>query len=150
MEAVIGAPDEHSGPKDGGAARRHGVRFAKFGAVGAINTAVDFTIFAGLIALGPAPWLANIVSFMIANLGSYFLNARITFRNAEGPARVSPAGYATFFAAHAASLIISTGIVALLAGRIGALAAKLIAIAVTVFWNYAASALLVYKRRDKS
>jgi len=97
------------------------------------------------MALSLSPVLANIGAFLVANSGSYLLNARLTFRNKAGPAEVTRAGYVKFFSSHAVSLGISTAIVAVLAGPLGALAAKVLAAAVTLVWNYIASAFFVFR-----
>jgi len=131
-------------------ARRHGARFLKFGAVGGVNTAIDFAVYAGLILAGFTPWIGNICSFLTANAASYLMNSRFTFRGPEGPARLSPSGYLKFFSAHAMSLLVSTAIVAVLASPIGPLFAKLAAIGVTVVLNYLASAFFVFKEEKKS
>jgi len=86
--------------------------------------------------------LANIAAFLIANMGSYFLNARITFRGA-GP--VDRGRYLKFLAGHGVSLGGSTIIVVMLAAPIGAMTAKLIAVIFSLAWNYGVSALFVFR-----
>ncbi len=124
---------------------RHGRRFFLFGMVGVFNTAIDFALYGVALVFGAAPALANIIAFGGANPISYALNGKVTFRDRAGPARLSWQGYAKFCAAHLLSLAISTGLIYWLAPMIGALAAKLLAIAVTLFINFFASALLVYR-----
>jgi len=126
-------------------ARRHGGRFAKFSAVGVVNVVTEFAVYASLISLSAAPALANIGGFFVANIQSYFLNARFTFRQRDGAPSVSLAGYGKFFLAHSLGLVISTAIVHFLAGSLGPWLAKLIAIAAAVFSNYAMSAIFVFR-----
>lgn len=128
----------------GSAARREGKRMMRFGGVGLANTVTDFLVFVSLLTLSVSPLLANVAGFVVANLQSYALNSRITFRVSGAPAPVSPAGYGKFLAAHSFSLAISTAILLLLADRIGALPAKGAAMGFTFAWNYTTSALLVF------
>lgn len=129
------------------AARDHGPRILRFGGVGIANTVTDFALFWVLIVGGLAPVLANVAAFFIANLQSYFVNARVTFRVGGRPAAVSAAGYLKFMTAHLMSLAVSTAMVAMLAGRIGPLPAKAAAIGFTFAWNYATTAAFVFARR---
>lgn len=129
------------------AARDHGPRILRFGGVGVANTITDFAIFWLLIVGGLAPVPANIGAFFVANLQSYLLNARVTFRVDGRPAAVSPAGYMKFLAAHTMSLAVSTAMVAMLAARIGPLPAKAAAIGFTFAWNYATTAAFVFAQR---
>lgn len=128
------------------AARRQGGRIAKFGGVGLANTAVDFAVYAVLVAAGAPLLLANVASFAVANAQSYLLNSRITFRDAGGAARISFGGYGKFLAAHLMSLAISTAIIAIFADRWGPMASKASAAFFTFVWNYATSAILVFRR----
>lgn len=119
----------------------------RFGGVGVANTITDFAVFWVLIVAGLTPVLANLAAFFVANLQSYFFNARVTFRVAGRPAAVSPAGYLKFLTAHLMSLAVSTAMVVMLASRIGPLAAKAAAIGFTFAWNYAMTAAFVFARR---
>lgn len=132
-----------------GLLKHRGGQFFRFGAVGVVNTAVDFTIYAIGLALGLAPALANIAAFSVANVFSYVVNAQVTFRENGAAAPMSLKGYGAFWAAHLVSVAISTAIVFFFADRIGPLAAKVVAVAVTVFINYGASAFLVFKPKTK-
>jgi len=119
----------------------HRRRFAVFSGVGVINTGVDFAVFAGLAAFGVHVALANIAAFLIANIGSYFLHTRITFRGA-GPA--DRGRYLRFLGGHGVSLGVSTIIVTMLAAPIGAMTAKLIAVTFSLAWNYGVCTLFVF------
>lgn len=126
------------------AMRRHGGQLVRFGSVGILCAITDFSLFAALIALGAPPIPANIGSFMVANVEGYILNGALTFRTDES-VPLAPKGYAKYFGAYAASLVLSTVIVGVLAGRIGPLYAKALATGVAAIWNYALSALVVFK-----
>ncbi|MEQ8936266.1 MAG: GtrA family protein [Amphiplicatus sp.] len=134
-----------SEPSGAGAFRRHGGRMALFGGVGLFNTLTDFLVFAALVAGGFAPALANVAAFFVANAQSYAVNARVTFREQGAPAPLSFGGYARFAAAHLISLAVSTAIVLVLAEKLGPYAAKGVALIVTFAWNYAMTALFVFR-----
>ena len=64
---------------------RHPKRFLKFSAVGVVNFLIDFSIlnllsFAVGINKGIFVAFFSAISFLIANLNSYFLNKRWTFK----------------------------------------------------------------------
>ena len=129
--------------------KHRGGQFFRFGLVGVANTVVDFMLYAVGLAAGLAPALANVAAFSVANLFSYFVNARVTFRRNGAAAPVSLKGYGAFWAAHLVSAAISTAIVFFFADRIGPFAAKGAAVVVTVFINYGASAFVVFKSEAK-
>ena len=129
------------------AAVGHGGRMARFGAVGVINTLIDFAAYAVFHALGAPPLAANVVAFGVANGQSYLLNAWITFRDEGRRAPVSFGGYAAFAAAHVVSLVISSAMIFALTDRLGAYGAKAAAAGVTFVLNYGFSAALVFRRR---
>ncbi|WP_375204806.1 GtrA family protein [Hyphococcus sp.] len=129
---------------------KHGRGLVLFGLVGVANTTFDFGVYSVGVLLGVAPALANIIAFAATNPFSYVANSRVTFRSEAGPAALSFRGYGKFLAAHLLSLAISTGLVFWLAPVIGPFLAKALAIAVTVFINYFASALLVFKAGENT
>ncbi len=105
----------------------------------------DFAVFGVALSAGLSVAPANIVAFLIANVQSYFLNARLTFRNGGKGAALSLRGYAKFLFAHTFSLAFSTAIVAGLTPHLGPWPAKLIALAAAAVWNYSASAFFVFR-----
>ncbi len=129
---------------------QEGRRFGLFALVGVFNTGVDFAAFSTAILAGIHPAIANLIAFAVANPLSYVVNGRVTFRNADGPAPLSLAGYGKFCAAHLVSLAISTGLVIWLSVYAGPFYAKLAAIGVALFINYAASAIWVYRSGEKT
>ncbi len=131
------------------AAQRHGRRFFLFSLVGVFNTGVDFAAYSAAIMLGVTPGLANILAFSTANPLSYLINGRVTFRASAGAAPLSVGGYAKFCTAHLFSLAISTSLVVWLAPLMGAFAAKLGAVALTVFINFFASTFFVFRPGEK-
>ena len=80
---------------------RHPKRFLKFSAVGVVNFLIDFSVlnllsFATGINKGIFAALFSAVSFLIANLNSYFWNKKWTFKDRASsfipPRRSLPAG----------------------------------------------------------
>ncbi len=127
------------------AVAKHGKRAAKFALVGVLNTLVDILVYAGLLLVSFHPLVANFVAFLVANIQSYFINARFTFATNGKAASVSVFGYAKYALTHSFSLAASTIVIAVLASRIGAIPAKLVAVLLTFGVNYVASSALVFR-----
>lgn len=117
----------------------------RFGGAGVLSAATDFAIFGAALAAGAHPAAANIAAFLVANVQSYVLNARLTFRSGGKPAPLSVSAYGKFLFAHAFSLAFSTLIVAWLAPMLGPWPAKLVALIAAAVWNYSAAALFVFR-----
>jgi putative flippase GtrA len=128
---------------------RHRRRFLRFGGAGALSAITDFVVFGALIAVGWPAAPANVASFLVANVQSYFLNARLTFGDRHRGAPVSVLGYGRFFLAHLVSLVGSTALIAAAAPAIGALPAKAIAALLAALWNYAAAATFVFRKEQR-
>lgn len=129
-------------------AKRHARQASKFAGVGVANTGVDFGIFALLQAAGVPPLVANLSGFVCANIFSYLMNARVTFRAPGEELQISMGGYAKFAAVHLASLAISSIFISVFADAIGAFAAKAASAVFTIAWNYAASTVFVFRRKS--
>ena len=56
------------------------MQFIKFGIVGAINTAVYYIFYSGLVYINVSYLLANIVAVILSVLNSYFWNNRYVFK----------------------------------------------------------------------
>lgn len=123
----------------------HRSRILRFGRAGLLSAVTDFAVFGLLISAGVAAAAANVGAFLVANIQSYVLNARLTFRTEGRPTPLSYGGYGKFLFAHAFSLGFSTVIVAGLAPVIGPWPAKLVALAAAAVWNYSASAFFVFR-----
>lgn len=122
----------------------HRVRLLRFGGAGVLSAATDFAVFGAALASGIPATQANIAAFLVANVQSYLLNARLTFRSGGKGAPLSFGGYGKFLLAHAFSLGLSTAIIALAAPILGPWPAKFIALGVAAVWNYSASAFFVF------
>lgn len=127
----------------------HRRRILRFGGAGVVSAATDFAVYALALGAGAQPAVANALAFLVANVQSYLLNARLTFVYDGRPAQISVSAYGRFLLTHALSLVVSTALVATLAPHIGPLSAKFIAIGVAAVWNYGASHYFVFGR-DKA
>jgi putative flippase GtrA len=113
--------------------------FLRFATVGAITTALDVSLFAGLTgAAVPAP-LANLSSYSCGILLSYNLNRSWTFRVDENRLKALK-----FVMSTLTGLLISTFLVAVLSMTIPATYAKLISVPVVFAWNYLTARLWVF------
>jgi len=130
-------------------------QFGKFAAVGFLNTAIDFGILNFLIAVtgiskGVGIIPMNAASFSIALVNSYFWNKEWVF-----PGR-KQANFAIFVAVTLIGLAINSGIVYVLttyvspvfvqSDKLWANLAKVLATAVSLFWNFAGYKLVVFKK----
>lgn len=117
---------------------RRYARPLSFAAIGAINTGLDLALFGLLIGSGLSPASSNLVSYSAGIGSSYLLNGRITFglgwRELASRRRMM-----AFTAINLVGLAIGTAVVALLAGPIGALAAKLVSLIASFAWNFTMS-----------
>ena len=133
-----------------GRLQTHGRQLTLFSMAGVFNTALDFSIYAAGVALGLAPLGANAAAFFIANIFSYIVNAKVTFRREGVAAPLSFARYAAFLGAHLLSLGISTTLVFWLADEMGPFIPKAAAVFITLFVNYGASAFVAFRPRRGS
>ncbi len=82
---------------------------AKFGAVGAINTVLDFAVLNLLVfGLGVAPLRSKVVSTVVAATSSYLMNRHWTFRHRER--QNMSREYLLFFGLNAVGLGISLSV----------------------------------------
>lgn len=83
--------------------------FIRFGLVGVCNTAVHAGIVVALMELlAPPAFVANGVAFMFANVMSYILNSRFTFRSPS-----SFLGYRRFLILSLVSLVLTMAVTSL-------------------------------------
>jgi putative flippase GtrA len=125
-------------------------RVALYALVGIANTAVDGLVYLALTRmLDVRPIAANAAGFMAGALHSYVANGKLTFR-----ARMQPllsAGMAARFAAvTAACLSVSTATIAAGLTVLPDLAAKAIALVVTMLVGYWLNGTIVYVGRRSS
>lgn len=116
-------------------------QFVKYAMVGALNVCVHVGIFNVLLLAGGFPTLAaNAVAFFIASINSFFWNKRWAFRDARREAVVRQ--YLVFLFFTVVGLALHTGAFRLLLvplhlhGTIGKNLALLLALPVSVIWNF--------------
>jgi len=106
-------------------------QLARFGAVGLINTAVGFSVIAGLdVGLGVTPALANACGYAVGVGLGFALNRGFVFRSRTGVA----ASAARYLTAALAAFVINQGVLRLAGlalgdGRLERLLAQLVAMA---------------------
>jgi dolichol-phosphate mannosyltransferase len=122
---------------------RSAVRFALVGLTGTLLDLGLFTTF--YYVIGMAAVTANIVSYSAGIVNNYLLNRAWTF---AGRPRARVAGqFAQFAAVSMTALALNTLIVALLAPEVGGLAAKLLASAAGLAWNFLGNHFWTFGRR---
>jgi putative flippase GtrA len=118
---------------------------ATYGVVGLAVYAIDYALFAGVVAIAPAALLAaNAAGRVGGALAGYLLHARFTFPGAHRHARALPRYLALFLTNLAGSSLLLLAATAWLA--LPALAARLLVDAVVIAASFAASRAWVYAR----
>ena len=125
----------------------HYKQISRFAVVGGINTAIDFSVFSLLFYIfGVHEIIANTLSFLLAATNSFFLNALWTFKGLKpGKIRVQ---ILKFFTVSCTGLIVSNTVLYFASFYMFMIFAKVLASFVTMFWNYCASWLFVFKERS--
>lgn len=106
-------------------------RIVRFGIVGVINTATYFGLYL-LLRLHLPYLMAHVVAFLLATIGSYFLNCRFTFK-----VKPSWGSFLLFPLSNLSNFVITTAGLYLLVDRLGlderwaALPAAVVAIPIT-------------------
>ena len=122
----------------------HAQNLIRFCVVGGVNTLVDFGIFLLLYYKAGSPLLAaHGLAFAAAALNSYLMNKFWTFRET---APAAPAQFARFLAVVVSGLAVSSAVVYGASFFIAAWLAKVLAIGVTLIWNYTGSVLFVFRQ----
>ncbi|MFH1837908.1 MAG: GtrA family protein [Candidatus Kuenenbacteria bacterium] len=133
-------------------------QFVKFAIVGVINTGLDFVFFNFLILITriyKGEWLVflNFISFSLVTINSYFLNKFWSFRgNNKEKIKIQ---FLRFFFISLVGCIINTSIVYFVATFIPPFfgisqllwvnVAKLLAISISLFWNFAGYKFLIFR-----
>ncbi len=141
--------------------RKEAKRFVKFATVGALGSVTDFAVLNLLVHLaGFAPVMANVVSVSTAMIQNFFLNRHWTFP--ESRQRQAASQMAQFIAVSVVGVGINTLVFYLvdrqlhdfwvqftgspdLGFTVSYNFAKLFAIGVVLFWNFAANRLWTYR-----
>jgi putative flippase GtrA len=118
-------------------------QFFRFGLVGIVNTAIDFSVFMLLYSgIGLDPIVANIIAFAVAVTNSYFMNLSWTFRQQKDS--ISLSNMIQFVLVNSGGLLITIAILVLLNGMVAVPVAKLTAILATLIWNFTFSKLIIF------
>lgn len=122
------------------------VKALSFGLIGAINSAVDFSVFAlAYYYFGTSIIVAQVAAWVVAVTGSYVMNSMITFA-AESGRRLDLKSYLTFAAAQVAGFLANTATVLVASLFIPVWAAKLLAIGASFAVNFSLSHFVVFRR----
>ncbi len=134
-------------------------QFSRFVVVGFINTAIDFFVLNILSFLtgmekGAGAAILSGVSFLIANLNSYILNKKWTFK--EHSAKGISRQFTKFFSVSLGGMVINLIVVGILTtyvqspfemdGKIWLNISKAIAVGIALFWNFFGYKLFVFKK----
>jgi putative flippase GtrA len=133
------------------------IKALSFGLIGAVNAAVDFSVFAlAYYYFGTSIIAAQVAAWVVAVTGSYVMNSMITFA-AESGQRLNLKSYLSFALAQAGGFLANTATVYVvsyglehLAGintNSAVLAGKLLAIGASFVVNFTLSHFVVFRRR---
>ena len=121
-----------------------------FASVGAVNFAIDFSVFSfGYFYLEWPIIAANVAAWMVAVSCSYVLNSLITFA-AETGRQLRLKSYAAFALSQTGGLIANTATVYILSFFLHVLLAKALAIGASFLVNFSLSNFVVFRRRNQS
>ena len=122
------------------------IKALSFGLIGAVNSVVDFSVFAlAYYYFGTSIIVAQIAAWIVAVTGSYVMNSMITFA-AESGQRLSLGSYLTFAVTQIAGFLANTATVLLASLFIPVWAAKLLAIGASFVVNFTLSHFVVFRR----
>ena len=136
-----------------------GRQFSRFVVVGFINTAIDFFVLNVLsfltgIEKGAGAAVLSGVSFLVANLNSYILNKKWTFK--EHSAKNVARQFTKFFSVSLGGMAINIVIVGVLTtyiqppfeidGKIWLNISKAVAVGISMFWNFFGYKFMVFKK----
>lgn len=111
-------------------------QFARFGAVGALNTGLDYLLFMACVyLLGTSVVVANVVSMGLATVNSFILNRAWTF-GTDGPRGHVASHSVRFLVLGVLMFALSTAAVALLAEVLPPWLAKLLSIPPLMVLNF--------------
>lgn len=123
----------------------------RFGLVGTLNTAIDFLLLFGLVALGLHALLANTISTGVALIFSFFANRQFTFHNHDRKAAqlvkfliITLTGL--WLLQPAIIIGVQTVIGYALPSEFSLFTAKVAATIVTLLWNYLLYSRFVFRK----
>jgi putative flippase GtrA len=123
------------------------VKALSFGAIGVLNTLLDFSVFwTAYNYLGIPLVGANVLAWLVAVSASYVMNSFITFARESGK-ELRWRDYATFVAAGVPGVIANTTALTVATWFLPVFVAKLIAIVVSFLVNFSLSHFVVFRPR---
>lgn len=120
--------------------------FILFCLVGGTSALIDMSLLYASVEFFNIPLLlAATLSFSVASINGYVLNQKFTFKNEKN---VSFSQYLMFLTVSLAGLGLTLALLHMLTNIVGLhyLIAKIITIAIVVFWNYFANTLWTFKK----
>lgn len=127
-------------------ALNHHQSFIRYCIVGVFNTLVDFSVFIALFYHVGLPLLvAHGAAFLVAASVAYILHKKWTFKDKEA---VSAGQFMKFLTVVFIGLLLSSIAVYVASLSMAAWIAKILAIGVSLTWNYTATRFLVFKKAD--
>lgn len=124
--------------------KSHYKSFSKFTLVGVINTVIDFSIFFILHDLfGVMFVIAHVSAFFVALANSFYFNAIWTFKNLKRDQLVKQ--ISAFVIIGVMGLVLSTLTIYAANHFMWVYYAKILAMAVSLIWNYVGSWIFVFK-----
>lgn len=134
-------------------------QFVKFGIIGGMNTAIDFSILNLLmwwtgIYSGGQIILLNIISFAVAVINSYFWNKYWTFKDKDEAGVVE---FSQFIAVTLIGLAINSSVIYIITTfvdpmfglneKLWANLAKVVATGLSLIWNFTGYKFIVFKKK---
>jgi putative flippase GtrA len=119
------------------------LRPVAFGAVGMLNTVIDFLAFWALLDVMPV-LLANVLSFSFGATNSFVLNTLVTFHDRRAEPRLSPRRALRFASVTLGCLALSSGTLLLLLHVLPVLYAKVVSILATFAAGYILNDRIVF------
>ena len=124
--------------------KSHYKSFSKFTLVGVLNTLIDFFMFFVFYNIfGVMFVVAHISAFFIALANSFYFNAIWTFKNLKRDQLIKQVS--AFVAVGLSGLVLSTLTIYFANNFMWVYFAKILAMAVSLIWNYVGSWLFVFK-----
>ncbi len=124
--------------------KSHYKNLSKFSVVGLVNTVIDFVIFYMLHEYFGVDFLiSHICAFFIALINSFIFNAIWTFKNLKRDELFKQVS--SFFVIGLIGLLFSSLILYVCAPYMHIMIAKILAMFVSLVWNYTGSWLFVFK-----
>jgi putative flippase GtrA len=121
------------------------LKMISFASIGLANTGIDLAAFTFAYRVFELPLVpSNVVAWLVAVSGSYFMNTMITFR-AESGQILRRRDYLSFLTSGILGVIATTTTLVILSNYVAVFAAKLMSILVGFVVNFAMSHFVVFR-----